>query len=330
MTEDYLTRLQGINTTFSSTQLIQQSNIEVIIIILAAISGIIGFIAVFGNLSNIIFIWRISALHNLNNLIILNLSFVDFLNGLIVLPMIIVIFLTKGKLPYSACLFQGFMLTLLYTASLMTSTAIAFDRLHAIMYPFRYHSDATIQKLTIILICVWSIPTVIATLPLLGLQKYGLGKYRYIDFCAISFIFYDENCIVYWILNIFVVACIVIILCCYSAIFYTAYRKTTQELTRGGNIKMSIRTTSLIVGTNFICWLPLLIINCQMYLNAVHSPLETTTISPHAKTDTTTVVIVTILFSNAAINPVIYMLTNSHIKKRILFLFRNNQVHNIS
>ena len=329
MVGDHLTKLQVINTTFSFSQSTQRSGISPVITASATVSGVFSIIAVFGNLFNIIFIWRTPALHNLNNFIIMNLSFVDFLNGLIVLPMVIIL-MTTGEPHYPVCQFQGFMLFWLYAASLTTSSAIAFDRLYAILYPYRYDSNVTVKKFTIILTCIWFIPTIIATLPILGLQKFGLGKYRYLDFCSASFTFYNDNYVVCWILTIFITACITSILFIYAVIFFIAYRKTTQDLTGGSNLKKSIRTTALIVGTNLLCWLPFVIISYKTYINTFHSPIVDSATSLNGVADPAKVLTVTIVFSNAAVNPIIYMATNSYLRKHLILLFYNNPAHGFS
>ncbi|RDD36312.1 G-protein coupled receptor GRL101-like protein [Trichoplax sp. H2] len=298
---------------------------DLIIRISISLGGFISVVAVFGNLFNIFFIYRYPNLHNMNNLIIANLSFIDFFNGLIVIPMIVVFGLT-GRPVYSLCQFQGFILTWLYTASLTTSAAVSTDRLYAIMYPFRYYANITVKKLCLTMICIWFVPTIIAVIPLLALGNYGLGKYRYMAFCAVSFIFYSENYTICWILISFIIITIIIILCSYLAIFTIAYRKTVRDLSHSGNLKKSIRTTSLIVGTNLLCWLPYLFLNFAQYIDRVNN---TPDINSSSRSGPTSVVAIFLLFSNAAINPIIYMVTNSYLRKQIWYLFCKTRVHPI-
>ena len=151
-----------------------------------------------------------------------------------------------------------------------------------------------------------------------------------LDFCSISFTNYNDNCIAYWILIIFLAACITSILCIYAVIFSIAYRKTAQDLTHGSNLRKSVRTTALIVGTNLLCWLPFLISNFEAYANAARPPIVNATVSSNGEADLVEVLTITILFSNAAVNPIIYMYTNSYLRKHLVLLFCNNQVLDFS
>lgn len=312
----YTTNYDISNSTVTPRPGFTHDDPKFIILILFCI--VISLIAVTCNLFNLIVIYKSPALHNMNNLLIFNLCFVDFLNGSVGLPVSMATMII-GNPAYSFCQIQGFIVVLLYIASLIATTAVSIDRCYAILNPFGYESSINRKKAILTSIAIWMIPFILAALPLFGLEKSGLGKYFLLVVCAISFHNYLESYIVYWMILILILISVSIITLCYIVIFIVAYKISAQDLAHG-NLKKSIRTTSLIVGTNMICWFPYLIIGILSVrsIDPNHVPIYRPSIS--------NVISVILIFSNAAINPVIYATTNSYLRKRLCRLLHYDRI----
>ncbi|EDV21825.1 uncharacterized protein TRIADDRAFT_29616 [Trichoplax adhaerens] len=293
---------------------------QVKITIIATVCIVISLISIPCNLFNIIIIYVSPILHNMNNILLCNLLFIDLMNGLIVLPLITVVSLNRNH-DYNLCQLQGIILHLNYSASLTASLAITVDRCFAVVNPYRYKSYINKKRCFLIAICTWTVPTILAFLPVLGLHKYGLGKYFAPIFCGTSFDQFDNNHVLQAILNIFIVVITISIITCYTVIFIIAYEKSAQDILGSSNIKKSIRTTSLIVGTNLLCWLPFMIFNLLEYINRNHEISNKPT--PFNITS------LLLMLSNAAVNPIIYASTNKFIRKRYHQFFSSKNVFNI-
>ncbi|RDD36638.1 Beta-1 adrenergic receptor [Trichoplax sp. H2] len=238
----YPTEYDGNITTRTERPGFRHSDAKFIILIIFSV--FISLIAITCNLFNLVVIYKSPALHNMNNLLILNLSFVDFLNGLIGLPLGMITAII-GDPGFAFCQIQGFILVFLYMASLIATSAVSIDRCNAVINPFGYQSSVSVNK---------SAATTIA-----------------------------------------------------------------QDLARG-NLKKSIRITSMIIGTNLVCWLPYVIIGIRSvaYINRDVVPVYRPTFA--------NIISVILIFSNSAINPVIYATTNSYIRKRFCRLLHSNRI----
>lgn len=284
---------------------------------------LITVLSIIGNLFNLYFIFRTPSLRVLNSSILINLSIVDFLTGAVAIPCLIITSLYQKD--DSLCQVQGFISTFLNGISLVMSAAISIERCTAVTDPYTYLAHLQTPRYTIIIISVWLIPIPFAILPLLHLQSYGLGEYRQHGLCWVSLSSEASNYIAVGALAAGVNAVIIIIVSCYTIIFYIAYNKSNSNviIMRYRNIKRSVRTTFLIVGTNVICWFPLAVTCC---LSTIHY------ITKHTKypiSNRLEVAILILSYSNVAINPIIYALTNSVLRKNYKILL-NKLIHYIT
>ncbi|RDD36637.1 Adenosine receptor A2b [Trichoplax sp. H2] len=308
-----LTQFNTNVLNLATNQSISSPNIQFIYnpakaVIYAVVLSIFSMISIPLNLFNLITLYRNPILHNMNNLLIGNLALVDFLNGLIVLPLIILTSLI-GYPGHFICQLQGFFVLMLYLASLSSTSAISVDRFYAVIKPFRYSSIITPKKCIIITLYIWLIPLIFGITPTLGLQKYGLGRYFLLYFCAISFEKFQENYLIHALLMFYIIIIMFVIMLSYGIMFYVAYRKSVQDLTANSTLRRSIRTTVLLVGTNIICWLPWLAYSVDSY--------QTRNIFNLDKPTYLNIVSLLLVFSNTAMNPVIYSLTNSQLRAKL-------------
>ncbi|RDD37279.1 Relaxin receptor 2 [Trichoplax sp. H2] len=209
------------------------------------------------------------------------------------------------------CKIQGFLVTLFNGASLVMATAVSVDRCSAVYNPYNYLSDLRASRYAISIAAVWLVPLPLAIIPLLPFEKYGLGRYTYQNVCWISLSVDSSNYAAIGIFAASITCAILIIVCCYTIIFYIAYRKSNTPLVSFNGIQKSIRTTFLIVGTSMICWLP--IATMTVYGLAYYVKYNRKFIIAHKFQ----IVILLLSYCNVAINPIIYAMTNGIIRRRI-------------
>lgn len=124
-------------------------------------------------------------------ILLLNLSLVDFLMCLLVMPLTVVSGIL-GEYPYGSsdlvrcqwCKF-GITFTMFGTMSLHILSLLSLDRFIFIKYPFKYYKIVTTMNVTVILVCLWAYVFVLSILPLFG---FGDMVYqRSIATCTIRF-----------------------------------------------------------------------------------------------------------------------------------------------
>ena len=307
--------LMDTNISFNTTTLYNnQSNplsLYLLILILIAVSSICG------NLINLIITYRSPALWSISNCLLTALALTDFLTGLIAMPCAIMALYRSGDI--ALCQAQGFLVTFFNGASLVMVAAVSIDRCSAVCNPYHYLSDLRVSRYAISIASVWLIPLPLAAMPLLPLEKYGLGSYTYQNICWISLSVDSSNYAAIGIFAACMSSAIAVVICCYSIIFFIAYNKSNTPIIGFTGIRKSIRTTSLIVGSSLVCWLPITAIciySLTHYLTFGRKVIVSRGIE---------VIVMMLTYCNAAINPIIYATTNSIIRKHLkssIFLFR--------
>lgn len=276
--------------------------------ILSITLSLISFIAVVGNLFNLMIIYRCRSLNNINTYLIANLAVIDLMTGLITLPIAIIVVLNSYYVHPILCQFQAFLVVFFYGASLSTTTAISFDRCIAISLPYYYNSVLTYQRIKIQVVILWLLPLFMAISPIVG-----LGRYSYTStLCWINISDYSHNFWITIISIIYIFTSILITVICNIITLIIAYPKRVQILTGHRNIKKSLKTTLLIVGTKLITWLPLSIMILIEFIHQSNSILPSTF----------AVIAILLSCSNAASNPIIYLLTNQNLATKLKLWLR--------
>lgn len=264
--------------------------------------------SIIGNGFNLYHILRTPSLRAIKNTMLTFLNIADLSTGTIAIPCMIATVLHQEK--GTTCQVQGFIITYLNGVSLTMSAAISIDRCHAVTDPYTYLAHLQFLRYTIIIISIWIIPLPFAITPLLSLQAYGLGDYQLCNLCWLKLSSNNLNYLAVSALAAGISAVIIIIISCYTIIFCIAYSKNNATIAGYGSIKKSIRTTSLIVGTNMLSWLPLDIICSTSVIQYVTSGLE------YSVNPQTEVIILLLPYCNVALNPFIYAGTNATLKKK--------------
>ena len=275
-----------------------------------AFTSIVILIGAIGNFMNLYFIYKTSLLHSYNNILIGHLAITDFLHVTLTLPMAIGNSFLRSNTPLAMCRAFAFILNFLTMISLATTAAISIDRCLAVIYPYRYSAHMKIRYIIIFIISTWLLMAVIAGIPLFGLQRYGLGEYSFIANglqCWFDFRNHDKNSVVFAITLIYILLAISATMISYIFIFIIACHKGIADVSIVGysSLKRSIRTTALIVGSNIICFMPVLVAASISYFSQHNLPAQLT------------VAAYLFSFCNSAINPVIYASTNAILRCKI-------------
>ena len=141
---------------------------------------VINATAVIGNVSIIVVVLRCFHLrHTLTNFFVLNLSVVDFLASVVTLPMGISSFL-DDTWPYGPnwCIASGFLTSFVIFASICSLCIISMERYYSIKLPMHHAANMTLQKTVTAIVFVWVQSTILAILPVLGVNSYSYQEHK--------------------------------------------------------------------------------------------------------------------------------------------------------
>lgn len=263
-----------------------------------------------GNLINIYYIYKIPLLHSYNNILIAHLAITDLLQITLTLPLAIVNSFLDNELPIAMCQAFAYILNFLSMISLAATAAISIDRCCIVIYPYSYSANMKTKYVIIFIVSTWLCMAITASLPLLGLQQYGLGEYTYIENdlqCWLDFNDRQSTRLIFFIAFTYILLTISATVISYLIIFYVACHKGIADISVVGYISLrrSIRTTALIIGSNVACFIPALVALSTSYFTQIQLP--------------TSLIIASYLLTyfNSAVNPIIYASTNSIIRRKI-------------
>lgn len=273
-------------------------------------TSIIILIGSLGNFMNIFFIYKTPSLHSYNNILIAHLAAVDFLQVTLTLPMAIINSFLLSSNPHALCQAFAFILNLLITVSMAATAAISVDRCFAVVYPYLYSAKMKIKYIVIFVISTWFVMAILAGIPLFGLQRYGLGEYTFVADslqCWFDFQYREKNKIAFIVTLAYVILILLITSISYLTIFYVACHKGITDISANGyaSLVRSIRTTALIVGSNILCFIPVVLVSTISFISQRDLPVGLT-ITGYLMS-----------FLNSAINPVIYAITNVTLRHKI-------------
>ena len=260
------------------------------------------------NIINLIMIYKTTLLHNRNNILIAHLAIVDLLTAVTVLPLAISYTLLRNQMPPWTCQTFAFLSQFLDSISVFNTLAISIDRCIAVTSPYYYSQYWTVKILKYEIVILWVMPILICIWPLLKITDLPLGQFEYLPRAAQCWINFRQNYNFISSLTIITVmtSTFFIIILCYIIIFIVAYGKNIRNPPNIRNLKKSIRTTTLIVGANIVCWLPILITSWLSFTQPQRNyPANIDKIS------------LMLCYSHTAFNPVIYSITNRILRNKL-------------
>lgn len=312
--------LSADNYSNSSLDLLSKSQIVASSVILCAAM----LLALIGNSLVIIVIIRSRSLHTNAGLLMANLAVADFLVGLIVmLPTLIAFIYRRNIYPRVLCVCQGSIITILVGASTVTILAITTDRFISIFLSLRYNSLVTTGLILSTIAFSWLFATATSTIPLLGLERFGLGRYEYLEgmsYCWLDPEAVDQNKLIILLIGFYVCFEIFIITTCYLIIFVYARQsvRTVKTLSVGSipkghpKITKTTKTVLIVVGVFMFCWIPSLVNKFLIIFKVKTLPLAVR------------LLFTWLTFFNSAANPIIYSIFNRNFINGLRRLFKKS------
>ncbi|XP_072178152.1 uncharacterized protein [Diadema setosum] len=250
---------------------------------------LLGLSALVGNA--FVMVWRWRTRHKeptkrVQTFLILNLALSDLLMGLY---MIIIgsadmyyreeYMIHKEKWQSSPlCQMAGFLSVLSAEASVFLVTLISIDRFLGVVFPFsrfRFHTKSVRVNVFI----AWLLAFILSLLPLTLKSAFGDRFYGRSSVCLALPLTADRPRGWGYSVAVFIgfnFVSFFIIFCCYTAMFI-AIRRASQQCTRqrerSEEVKMATKM-AVIVGTDFCCWMPIIVMALLSLSKAVEIPQE--------------------------------------------------------
>ncbi|XP_022916828.1 neuropeptide Y receptor type 1 [Onthophagus taurus] len=277
---------------------------------------------IFGNICLLYIIIKFRHLRSPTNLLIGNMAAAD-LASLLIHPWVVLVydFFQNYQLGAFGCKVEAAIESAILMTSVINLSAISYDRLTAIVLP--KETRLTRKGTKILMGITWIVGLIIAS-PLFFYRTYK--ERQWLDFLEK---FCSENTIViniYWhvIITILFWFPLIIMLLCYISIFIklTKYDKVMkQQLKPSRTISYktkAIKTMFIVVVTFMICRLPFTALifyrNYLLKSNSISSQVQN---QANGNYETLWFVSKYLVFVNAAINPVIYGLTNEKFRRAL-------------
>ncbi|EDV19603.1 uncharacterized protein TRIADDRAFT_61932 [Trichoplax adhaerens] len=271
--------------------------------------SIIMITALLGNFFNLWTIYLTPSLRTYSNVLLSAIAINDFLTSLFVIPFLIAMVCIGNH--NSLCQLQGFLISIFNGASFMLSVAISVERCHAVVAPFTYIRQTSARNYALGVVTCYIGPLILAIMPLLSLENRGFGRYYHLTTCWLPFHVNSRNDAINTAYAIGVSITVAVIISCNLIQFVIAYNKAFKDRNRYQSILIPLRTISLIVGTNVLCWLPfnVLLLNgvIRYWCNE----------SDHTVNKSLAQIALILTYCNIAINPIIFVATNSELRKNL-------------
>ena len=280
-------------------------------IALATWLGVAGLLTIVGNGIVLWLIFRKRSLRTMSNLFLTSLAAADFLVGLVIDP----VWLVVRCLGYnSKTYFETFSRSIDYlwihttVATTFNLCCVSLDRYVAIIHPLRYHDFLTNRRCYLLIANVWFMSLVLPCSRFMVQDKKALPT-LYLSFTVMTILF-PMSIIVFCSLRILKAASVH-----YNSIKPTSSCAQNQDVIRRSkkNYKAA-KTVSIIVGLFVVSWLPSLITGLAHYFSNL--------VSHDSVYYTVWTSVETVAFTSSAINPWVYCLRNDEFYEALSSTFR--------
>ncbi|XP_065086014.1 neuropeptide FF receptor 2-like [Ochlerotatus camptorhynchus] len=269
---------------------------------------------IFSNIALLCIIFTIRALRTPTNMLIANLAVAD-LATLIICPVMFMLhdFYQNYVMGAVGCKLEGFLEGLLLITSVLCLCGISYDRLTAIVFPKK--SRLSMKGVSILIACCWIVGFLLA-LPLTVYRNYKERQWKnYLEtFCAENTNFLPR----YWhvLIGALVWFPLSVMICCYSLIFLKLDRYERKVLIREHPLsvtyKRRVARCLFVVLVVFILlripFTTLVFIRYNRYVTANSNQIGKDFLILWYVSHY-------LMFLNAAINPLIYGMTNDNFRK---------------
>ncbi|XP_077983118.1 uncharacterized protein LOC144437958 [Glandiceps talaboti] len=287
--------------------------------VLRAFVWILGLLALVGNI--FVVAWRIKEndLKKVPSLLVWNLAIADFFMGLYMLIIASADMFYRGVYvrfdevwrKSILCSLAGFLAMLSSEVSVFTLTLITLDRFFAIVFPLKFIRLKRRHAVSAV-ICGWVTVAVVSFLPLSGIEYFGDSFYGRSPVCLSLHLTNEKT--PGWEFSVSISLFLnflsfLIIFACYTAMYVAIRRAQNSGMrsTKKSNEAADIaKRMTLIVLTDFCCWVPITVMGMLALTNTVTIPGDV-----YAWTA------VFILPVNSAANPILYTISVINTKSTI-------------
>ncbi|KAK8377578.1 hypothetical protein O3P69_013905 [Scylla paramamosain] len=232
---------------------------------------VMGILACVGNLVVLIGRFVVKEPNQVHSFYIKNLSLSDFLMGIYLFVIASYDASFRGayiRHEYTwrrswQCSLCGFLSTLSSEASVFTLTTITLDRYFSIVHPLTL-KERTLRAAVVVMGCIWMLAVVLALLPVSGLNYYGDNFYGSNGMCLPLHIHdpyakaWEHSAIIFIGLNL--VAFMFIAYAYGRMILSIRESQSSLRSTQEKQDRVLVKRFAFIVGTDFLCWMPVIII----------------------------------------------------------------------
>lgn len=298
----------GINEEFPFSATIGMVVVLCVGDLLSVVGNILVLAAVIGN----------TKLQTNTNFFIMNLSVIDLLAGVLLIPLVINSVLHKNTQTGDMCNVLAFVDSVYATATSLTIACIAIDRYHSIVNCLHYEYLVTQRRTKLAIAWAWIQSLLVALCPVVDWGNYIYRPYQFK--CSLQVP--DKNGFLYFMIFTCVVVPYAVTVFCYTRIHLVA-RRHAKNIVRihiqhnGKRIRRShssrkTRLVYLVVGLYSVCWLP--IYSLKLIQTIVpNRPLPW----PYIET-----VFTTFALLNGSFNPVLYALITTHYRAGLVRLYK--------
>ncbi|PIK39927.1 putative relaxin receptor 2-like [Apostichopus japonicus] len=285
-------------------------------IVLRVAVWLVSILASFGNLI-VLFARCVSKEDNkVHSFFIINLAISDFLMGAYLFIVAVHDVMYRGVYILHdvdwrsswVCQLCGAFSLLSSEMSVFTLTIITADRYFCIVHPFRFRSRNLIPA-AILMGCLWIIGITLSILPLLHRSYFGDFFYGANGVCLP--LQFDRPFDDGWLFSLFVfvvanLLSFTFIVWAYIRMFFTIRRSNlAARSTKVSQDYALLKRFTVIVATDFLCWMPIIIVKFVTYGGVAIPP------AAHAW------FAIFILPVNSALNPILYTMTTRQFKRMI-------------
>ncbi|XP_064083928.1 relaxin receptor 1-like [Macrobrachium nipponense] len=212
------------------------------------------------------------------------------------------------------CNLCGFLSTLSSEASVLTLTTITLDRYCSIVHPLTL-KERTLRVAWAVMAVTWLLAALLALLPLSGLPYYGDNFYGSNGMCLPLHIHdpyakaWEHSAIIFIGLNLMAFMFIAYAYC--RMVFAIHESQMSLRSTQEKQDRILVKRFAFIVGTDFLCWMPVIIIKVMALAGVV---IDRTLYAWLA---------VFVLPVNSALNPILYTLATKIFKQQVVKMVFN-------
>ncbi|XP_078381491.1 histamine H2 receptor-like [Oculina patagonica] len=262
------------------------------------IHAVVCFTAILGNSLILITIWKTSSLHSAANILLASLAVSDLAVGLIVQPIYIGGILSRIQTVFVTFNIVGSFLSI---ASFINITAIGIDRLLVLQLHLRYHAVVTPFRVTVVVIFIWVISGVFASVRSWSLTAfYTAPPTTFISLLVVNFAVYLK---------------IYLIVRRHQRQIEHQYQQQQQQQQQQENNIFRVRRFKKTVLNTFLVYI--LLLCCYVpYSIVTNLVIAGVNFSPSFYVTTATLV-----FLNSSLNPLLYCWRDREIRTAVKQLF---------